>query len=590
MALNLGPESEDEKNACALSLLRRTNPQHHKRDIENEQGGVLEGSCDWVFKNDTFHTWWTTQESHLLWINGEPGKGKTMIALAAISEIERRKITQQGPESFALRRSRLRRCMSASFFFKNEAPAHFARRNHLRPYISAFFFFKNEVTATSNAFSALQGLMFLLVDQKEELIRHVRKRMNLQQNTLFQGSEPFNVLEDILSDIARDPECPEIYLVVDALDECLEQKLELLSLIANSPKRLGSKVKWLVTSRNEKSIEEALQTGFPKAMISLELNADNIKAAVALYINAKVDELSRVKGYSRGGESLEQDVKRYLTKNSEDTFLWVALVYQELRKVLVVGRTMSVLRKIPAGLRPLYLRMLEQIREQGRSDSGGEDDSSRLEDMEHRKLILAFVSVSLRPPSIYELGALAGIPDDLCQPEAHITDLVNSCGSFLKIRNEVVSFVHLSATEFFEKHEGFDFVAIGFNEAHLAVFRRSCLLMTKLLKQDICRLGSPGVLIQEATSQINQHLPRELEYPCCYWIDHLWHAYGSDVNRVAADQEAVDIIRGFLERKLLNWLEALSLQGKIAESLHVVEKLQALSLVSGADCVMKKLL
>jgi hypothetical protein len=537
MTLNLGPESEDEKNARALLLLRRTNPQHHKRDIENEKGGVLEGSCDWVFKNNTFHTWWTTQGSHLLWINGDPGKGKTMIALAAISEIERRKTTQQGPESFALR-SRLRRCMSAPFFFKNEAPALFARRNYLRPYISAFFFFRNEVTAVSNAVSALQGLIFLLVDQKEELIRHVRKRMDLQQNTLFQGSEPFHVLEDILSDIARDPECPEIYLVVDALDECLEQKLELLSLIANSPKRLVSKVKWLVTSRNEKPIQEALQTGSPKAIISLELNADNIKAAVALYINAKVDELSRVKGYSRGGESLEQDVKEYLKKNSEDTFLWVALVYQELRKLRMAGRTMSVLRKIPAGLRPLYRRMLEQIIEQGRNDSNCEDDGSRLEDMEHRKLILAFVSVSFRPPSIYELGTLAGIPDDLCRPETHIKDLVDSCGSFLKIRNEAVSFVHLSATEFFEKQEGFDFVAIGSNEAHLAVFRRSCLLMTKLLKQDICCLDSPGVLIQEATSQINQHLPRELEYPCRYWIDHLWYAYGSDANKVAADQEA----------------------------------------------------
>jgi hypothetical protein len=95
----------------------------------------------------------------------------------------------------------------------------------------------------------------------------------------------------------------------------------MLSLIAKSVTRLGSKVKWLVISRNEKRIEETLRSNNPEEIISLELNAENVKAAITLYIDKKMEELSRLKGYPRHNKNLEQDVRSYLHKNAESTFL-----------------------------------------------------------------------------------------------------------------------------------------------------------------------------------------------------------------------------------------------------------------------------
>jgi hypothetical protein len=78
-----------------------------------------------------------------------------MIALAAASEIERRKSAPRGTKFFSFKRQR-----------KYQQP------------ISAFFFFKSEDSAISTAVSALRGMLSLIIDQEEKLIRHVKKRIS----------------------------------------------------------------------------------------------------------------------------------------------------------------------------------------------------------------------------------------------------------------------------------------------------------------------------------------------------------------------------------------------------------------------------
>jgi hypothetical protein len=136
--------SGDEKNRKILLALRDRDPRHDRKRIEYDKGNVLAGSCDWVFRTKAFNTWWTGQASHLLWIKGDPGKGKTMIALAAASEIERRKSALRGTKFFSFKRQR-----------KYQQP------------ISAFFFFKNDDSAISTAVSALRGMLSLIIDQEE---------------------------------------------------------------------------------------------------------------------------------------------------------------------------------------------------------------------------------------------------------------------------------------------------------------------------------------------------------------------------------------------------------------------------------------
>jgi hypothetical protein len=51
----------------------------------------------------------------------------------------------------------------------------------------------------------------------------------------------------------------------------------------------------------------------------------------------------------------------------------------------------------------------------------------------------------------------------------------------------------------------------------------SCIrLMSTYLKQDICGLGTPGVLPSDVDSnRIRDRLPIEVQYASVYWIQHL---------------------------------------------------------------------
>src|SRR5271163_1170481 len=68
----------DADNRC-LSAWRLTDPREDKDRILNSKDPLLEGSCSWILHDPAFTQWWNNDESRILWIHGDPGKGKTMI-------------------------------------------------------------------------------------------------------------------------------------------------------------------------------------------------------------------------------------------------------------------------------------------------------------------------------------------------------------------------------------------------------------------------------------------------------------------------------------------------------------------------------
>ncbi|KJZ70963.1 hypothetical protein HIM_09667 [Hirsutella minnesotensis 3608] len=68
---------EEAYNKC-LKLLRPTDPRDDKRRIEQTNGGLLIDSYRWILDHPEFVRWREDNESRLLWIKGDPGKGKTI--------------------------------------------------------------------------------------------------------------------------------------------------------------------------------------------------------------------------------------------------------------------------------------------------------------------------------------------------------------------------------------------------------------------------------------------------------------------------------------------------------------------------------
>jgi hypothetical protein len=80
----------------------------------------------------------------------------------------------------------------------------------------------------------------------------------------------------------------------------------------------SSHVKWIVSSRNWPKIEEVLKKTGHKMDLSLELNGEDIYAAVKTFIKHKVSELADDKDYD---EKTQIKVKDYLSLNANNTYL-----------------------------------------------------------------------------------------------------------------------------------------------------------------------------------------------------------------------------------------------------------------------------
>ena len=74
--------------------------------------------------------------------------------------------------------------------------------------------------------------------------------------------------------------------------------------------------------------------------------------------------------------------------------------------------------------------------------------------------------------------------------------------------------------------------------------------MSTFLKQDICGLGAPGVLVADIeSSKVEQCLSSEVQYACLYWVQHL--------QKSGDKLQDNDQFHQFLQAHLLHWLEAL---------------------------------
>ncbi|KAK3307177.1 NACHT domain-containing protein [Chaetomium strumarium] len=504
----------DQADDRCLADLRCTDPRHDKMRIEQTKGGLLADSYRWVLDNADFRQWRDDGQSRLLWIKGDPGKGKTMLLCGIINELKST-------------------CNSS---------------------LLSFFFCQATDASINNATAVLRGLIYLLVDQQPSFISHVRKKYDAAGNPIFRDVNAWVALSGIFASILNDPSLPHTYLIIDALDECTTGLDQLLRLVVQRSSAYSS-VKWVVSSRNWPSIEKDLDAAAQRVRLSLELNEASVSAAVTAYVRFKVDGLAERNEYDNDTRSA---IERYLVTNAHGTFLWVALVCQQLANISG-WEAEEMLTTFPPGLDTLYRRMMDQIY------------NSR-----HAKLfqrILAVVSVVYRPITLDELPALVDTPNRVSSNGKALAEIVGLCGSFLTLRERTISFVHQSAKDFLLKQARDEIFPSGREEVHRTIFSRSLRVMQKTLRRDIYNLGTPGFPIDKVRPPDPDPLAA-VQYSCVYWIHHL---RGCDPEKNAnKDLQGGGSIDIFLREKYLHWLEALSLQKSMSEGVASMLSLEDL--------------
>jgi hypothetical protein len=501
-------------NTC-LADLRLTDPRDDKKRIEETKGGLLKNSYYWILDNLEFQQWRDSPQNQLLWVKADPGKGKTMLLCGIIDEL------QKSMGSTAL----------LSFFF--------CQATDLR---------------INNATAVLRGLMYLLVDQQPSLISHLRKKHDHAGKSLFEDANAWVAMSDIFTNMLKDPNLSNTYIVVDALDECVDLP-KLLDLIVKQSSAYP-RVKWLVSSRNWPTIEEQLEKAERRARLSLELNADSVSAAVGAFIQHNVMQLAQEKKYD---DKTKQLVQEHLSSNANGTFLWVALVCQVLRTI-PKWKVPSKLTTFPSGLDSLYGRMMSQI--------NSSDDADLCKQM------LASIAVAYRPLKMQELACLVEL-ENLAYDLESLRDIIGLCGSFLTIQDGVVYLVHQSAKDYLIVRVSNEIFPSGREDTHYTMFFRSLRLMSSTLRRDMYNLGALGYPIEWVESPERDPLATVC-YSCVYWVDHLEDSNSYDFAGSVVDLQDGGALDLLLREKYLYWLEALSLCKNLTKGVASIAKLEAL--------------
>ncbi|KAH7146737.1 hypothetical protein B0J13DRAFT_473574, partial [Dactylonectria estremocensis] len=78
---------QDDKDEQCLKDLHVTDPSKDKKRIQDTKGGLLKDSYGWILDHSGFQRFRDDPQSRLLWIKGDPGKGKTMLLCGIIDEL-----------------------------------------------------------------------------------------------------------------------------------------------------------------------------------------------------------------------------------------------------------------------------------------------------------------------------------------------------------------------------------------------------------------------------------------------------------------------------------------------------------------------
>ena len=72
-----------------LLAFRASDPRVDKDRIELDKDRLLKDCYSWILENSEFRHWRDSKDSRLLWIKGDPGKGKTMMMIALADDLSR---------------------------------------------------------------------------------------------------------------------------------------------------------------------------------------------------------------------------------------------------------------------------------------------------------------------------------------------------------------------------------------------------------------------------------------------------------------------------------------------------------------------
>jgi hypothetical protein len=361
-----------------------------------------------------------------------------------------------------------------------------------------------------------------------------------------------------------------ILVVIDALDESGSTigRTGLPTFLAKNLIRLPSNFRVLITSRPEDGIEFTL-VGAPsvriKYMTDSELAATTNEDILVLFRERLPPEV-----FGKYGDALAM--------KAEGLFQWAAVASQLI--IDPPGRFGYSKKNCVK-----HLLKLGIDREQGPMDEFYKEVlKGYFPDKAARLLfrsVMGQLLASIEPLSICSLTSLrrhaddsddSDDSDDVDDADA-VVSLVRRLGSLLSNANSPDATLpliplHTSFRDFMLNEEKSGEFCVNLLDSHRELAHSCLALLLNDLKFNICHLETSYLAnkdIPDLNSRVRKHIPPALVYACRFWNDHLEH--------IGFETDLFGKLLAFFEKKLLFWLEALSLTNNVGLGLTACSSL-----------------
>ncbi|KAJ4854901.1 WD domain, g-beta repeat domain-containing protein [Trichoderma breve] len=527
----------DVHQEIVLSKLRIADAATFDSSADGEQSFCLEGTRSHIIAQ--IEEWGTNSDSQsVFWLNGMAGTGKSTIS----------------------------RTIAQSFANKN--------------ILGASFFFKRGGGDRS-------GTNFLITTIAAQLVRRIPSIASRIREVLdFEPQIHEKPLGDqfqklILDPLKNTPGCwsSSLLIVVDALDECgnEENMRTLIGIFSKAQQSNDPRLKIFLTSRPELPIRLGFEeiSGKYDHLLLATVPKATIEHDIGLFMRHQLNvikmdynkSVSIHRKISTGWPG--DDVVQQLIDSAVPLFIVAATICRFLKDRRLGGpqhqlsKILEYQKMHISGLDMTYLPILDNL-------IADLPLSARKEVLTRFQYLIGSIITLAQPLSIRSLADLLGISTDAIEDQL---DLLHSVLGVPTDLDTPVRLLHLSFRDFLvDSEKKLNLSKYPFwvdeSEAHSKLFSQCIKLLSTdgVLKEDICFLRSPGTLRSDIKQNaIDEHLPGAVQYACIYWVHHL-----SLSSLWICDN---DQTHKFLASYLLNWLEALSIMGRITESVHMMDDL-----------------
>ena len=366
-------------------------------------------------------------------------------------------------------------------------------------------------------------------------------------------------------------------IIIDALDECKDKEpaSALLSVLSRHVHEIPE-VKFFITGRPEPPIREGFRLESLRPITDVlklhDVKRSSVDEDIILYLRTHLADIRKTRSDCEFPEEwpISYDI-HILCKKAAGLFIYASTVVKFIASKyhLPIKRLDLILHSQGAahegGIDLLYTKILRLAFQD--ADPGEQELYSYFRDVVGA-VLLVFYPLSRK--------AFSNLLKN-CETPSQISTTLRFLHSLLNVpdnEDEPIRVFHKSFPDFLTdrtrcKDERF-FVDTAVHHENIFF---SCLdLMKKRLKRNICGLDDYAVLskVEDLSARREMCVGSSLEYACRFWTKHLANVPG-DVPCVKQVQEVID---EFFTKRLLCWIEVLSIVGHLGVAVHAINDIR----------------